>query len=1102
MRKISLFVVLLLSISCNNRIEPTLFESIKSSKSGISFKNIVTSSSDLNVFKYRNFYNGGGVGIGDINNDGLNDVYLTSNMGSNKLFLNLGNFQFKDITDDSGTGGNAPWSTGVSMVDINADGLLDIYVSNAGIQGAESRFNELFINNGDNTFTESAGIFGLAESGITTHASFFDFDNDGDLDVYLLNNSFIPVSALGYNNKREIDEDQWSVSTEYMGGGDRLLRNDKGYFVDVTEDSGIFNSLIGFGLGITIGDINKDGFIDLFISNDFYERDYLYINQHDGTFKEEGLKWMNHSSHSSMGADMADLNNDGYSEIFVTDMLPKEHERLMNLTDYEGYDVYALKQKLEFGHQFMQNALHWNNRNSTLSEIAYHSGVAATDWSWGALLFDMDLDGYRDIFVANGIFHDLTDLDFMNYFANDALKGLIQGTKKESIMDIINKMPSTPIPNYAFKNLKGSGKFTDSWKSDFSTPSFSNGAAYGDLDNDGDYDLVINNLNQDVSVYKNLSMEKGANSISLKLKGGNQNKMAIGSKITTYANNQIVDFTELIPFRGFQSSSDYTSIIAIPSDLKIDSIVVDWDNKMQSIIIDPKPNIRYEISYENAEEKSPNESAPELNPLFAKLNDDIDMRHKENHFIDYNYEITAPEMLSREGPGIAVGDVDNDGKSDIFLGNSFGYESMLFTQNLEGGFQILKEDFIDLVNLEVTAAEFIDFDNDGDLDLYIGTGGNQSNMPVDYYFDRIYENIGEGRFLPNNDALPPIPTNTSVVAPQDYDQDGDIDLFIGNKSLNGIYGVTPKSLILENLGNGKFSNATNKHSKDLEKAGMISDAKWIDFNNNGVSDLVVTGSWMSPLIFINNNGILQKTVSNLEGLSGWWNSIIEGDFNNDGRLDFILGNKGDNNFLFDPKQKLVLRINDFDANGTLDPILSKSQIRDLPIHTKNELQSQLVQIKKQLPSYTQYAKSELRDILPIDKLQSSIIKEIQSLNSIVVLQTETDLNFEIKQLPSEIQRNSVNTGVVQDINGDSFMDVILFGGQDHFKPQFSKNDAGYGEVLLGNGTGEFNWIPYDASGFKIKGVVRDVRMLGYKNQNVIALFKNDEEAEFYVKNNE
>lgn len=1102
MKKYATFIVLGILISCSPNEAPVLFESLSPSDTGIFFKNSVVSSGELNVFKYRNFYNGGGVGIGDINNDGLDDIYLTSNMGSNQLYLNLGDFKFEDITLSSGTEGNAPWSTGVSMVDINADGLLDIYVSNAGIQTEESRFNELFINNGDNTFTESAQLFGLADTGITTHASFFDYDNDGDLDVYLLNNSFIPVSALGYNNKRNLNEDDWNVSSEYIGGGDRLMRNDNGYFVDVTKDSGIFNSLIGFGLGITTGDINRDGFIDLFISNDFYERDYLYINQTDGTFKEVGLDWMNHSSHSSMGADMADLNNDGYLEIYVTDMLPREHERLMNLTDFEGYDVYALKQDLEFGHQFMQNALHWNNRNQTFSEIAYHAGVAATDWSWGALLFDMDLDGYRDIFVANGIYHDLTDLDFMNYFANDALKGLIEGTKRESIMDIINKMPSNPIPNYAFRNVQGTGKFLDSWKSDFSSPTFSNGAAYGDLDNDGDYDLVINNLNQEVSVYRNLSIENGASSIRIDLSGDSGNTKAIGSKITAFVDGQIANFSELIPFRGFQSSSDYTTIIPASSNVEIDSIVIEWDNKHRTVISNPITNSNIIISIKDAiNVDSLTSPLPDSKLLYSQLEVDQVISHNENHFIDYKYEITAPEMLSREGPGIAVADVTSDGKSDFFLGKGFGYPSILYIQTKNGDFEELTDDFSDLVNLEVTAAEFIDHDNDGDLDLYIGTGGNQSNMPQEFYYDRIYENLGNARFKYVPDALPKIPTNTSVIAPYDYDQDGDIDFFIGNKSLNGMYGVTPKSLLLENIGNGKFINAVGKHSRELEYGGMISDAEWIDLNNDNLDDLLVVGSWMPPITFLNRDGVLNKQTSSLDELTGWWNTIIKGDFNNDGRLDFIIGNKGDNNVFFEKDQTLHLRINDFDENGKLDPIVSRFQKRDLPFHTKNELQGQLVQIKKQLPTYSQYAESELNEILSIEKLSTSIKKEIKNLKSIIVLQSDQDFNFVVNELPIESQRKSVQTGVVTDINGDNSLDVLLFGGQDHFKPQFSKDDAGFGEVLIGNGKGGFDWIPYDQSGFRVKGVVREVKEFDLGGENVVMILKNDESVEWYVPSN-
>ncbi|MDX1283920.1 MAG: VCBS repeat-containing protein, partial [Draconibacterium sp.] len=483
----------------------TLFKLVSPAESGFEFTNNITNLKDFNIFLYRNFYNGGGVGIGDINNDGLADVYMTSNMEKNKLFLNKGDFQFEDITINSGSGGNHAWSTGVVFVDINSDGFLDIYVCNAGNVENDNRNNELFINNGDLTFTEKAEEYGLNDNGCTTHAAFFDYDMDGDLDVYILNNSFIPVNSLGFSNKRELRCEDWDMPDFFKTGGDKLLRNDNNKFVDVSEEAGIFGSLIGFGMGVTVGDINHDLLPDIYVSNDFYERDYLYINQGDGTFTEEIKERMNHISLSSMGADMADINNDGYPEIFVTDMLPEGDERLKNTSEFERYNIYNLKQERDFYHQYMQNTLQLNNQDGTFSEIGFYSGVAETDWSWGALMLDMDNDGYRDIYVANGIYHDLTNMDFMNFFANEIVQRMTVSGKKEEIDTIVNRMPSTPIPNYGFKNNDGL-TFSDVSKNwGLADISFSNGSAYGDLDNDGDLDLVVNNINQPAFLYKNRS---------------------------------------------------------------------------------------------------------------------------------------------------------------------------------------------------------------------------------------------------------------------------------------------------------------------------------------------------------------------------------------------------------------------------------------------------------------------------------------------------------------------------------------------------------------------------------------------------------------------
>ncbi len=708
--KILPFFIALLIAGCRNdkKIEntkDTLFQLIPSEVSGISFINKLTNEKNVNVFLYRNFYNGGGVGIGDINNDGLADVYLTSNMEDNKLFLNLGNFRFKDITGSSGTAGTHDWSTGVVMADVNGDGLLDIYVCNAGNAEDDNRKNELFINNGDLTFSEKAGDYGLDDNGLTTHAAFFDYDGDGDLDAFILNNSFIPANSLEFSNMRDVRSQNWDVPEFLKGGGDKLLRNDNGKFKDVSEEAGIYGSLIAFGMGVTVGDVNQDMLPDIYVSNDFYERDYLYINNGDGTFKESVKDYMAHLTLSSMGADMADINNDGFSDICVIDMLPEGDTRLKTTTEFESYGIYNLKVERDFYHQFLQNTLQLNNGNETFSEIAFYSGVAQTDWSWGPLIFDMDNDGYLDIFVANGIYQDLTDQDFIDYFANTIVQKMVISGIKEEVDSIFSKMPSVPLPNYGFKNngdLTFTNKSTE-WGLDI--PSFSNGAAYGDLDNDGDLDLIVNNVNQPCLVYENKTNEKAGNHyLKVRLKGEGKNTFGIGSVVYVYFDGQIHK-QELVPSRGFQSSVDPVLNFGLGKATSADSIKVIWSDHKTQVIKNISCDQLLTFDIQNATKKE----------LFIrsgktavdKLVDSPFNPHKENSYIDFEYEGLIAQMLSREGPAMDVADLNNDGRDDVFMGGATDNAGQIYLQS-PGGKMIVQTNacFEKDKKYEDTAARF------------------------------------------------------------------------------------------------------------------------------------------------------------------------------------------------------------------------------------------------------------------------------------------------------------------------------------------------------------------------------------------------------------
>ncbi|HWA32647.1 MAG TPA: VCBS repeat-containing protein, partial [Cyclobacteriaceae bacterium] len=735
MKNISCLLALLFAFSCTKPVEKKvsepLFTTMDSGQTGINFQNVITLQEDFDVFRYRNFYNGGGVALGDINNDGLTDVFFTSNMEKNRLYLNKGNWTFEDITDKAGVNGNKVWSTGVSMADVNGDGWLDIYVCNSGDIKGDNRENELFINNGNLTFTDKAAEMGLADKGFSTHSVFFDYDNDGDLDCYILNNSFKPISTLGYRNLRDVRDEL---------GGDKLMRNDNGVFTDVSEAAGIYGSVIGFGLGVTVGDINNDNWMDIYVSNDFYERDYLFINNHDGTFSEKITDLMGHISMFSMGADMADVNNDGYPDIFSTDMLPEDDDRLKKLTAFETYDVYQLRLRNSYYHQFMRNMLQLNRGDGTFAEVGQMAGVAATDWSWGALMADFDNDGNKELFVCNGINRDVTDQDFIEYMgSSETIREAFLG-KKIDFTKFVEGMTSTKLSNYLFKR-NNSWQFQNvsaAWG--LNEPSFSNGAAYGDLDNDGDLDLIVNNLNMPAFVYRNETVQRGKEShwLGISFKGTEKNTFGIGAKVKAYSGTQIY-YYENMPMRGFQSSMDYKMLIGTGSAARLDSVSISWPDGKVEWMKDVKTNQVLTVNYANATQGKWITGPPQQS-LLVELADGP-FTHRENEYSEFNRERLIFHMLSSQGPAFAVGDVNGDGLDDIFEGGAMGQSGSLLIQDESGKFRNNKMALFDVDSTaEDIDALFFDADGDKDLDLYVVTGGTEYANQAASLKDRLYIN--------------------------------------------------------------------------------------------------------------------------------------------------------------------------------------------------------------------------------------------------------------------------------------------------------------------------------------------------------------------------
>lgn len=1090
--KYFLFILIGCLFSCKKEKSQTdvLFKILPSTQTGISFNNVVNFTDDFNVFNYRNFYNGGGVAIGDINNDGLADIFFTSNQSENRLYLNKGNLKFEDITQKAGMKGIHKWHTGATMVDINADGWLDIYVCNSGDLDGDDKANELYINQKNNTFKEMASAYGLDDKGLSTHAAFFDYDHDGDLDCYVLNNSYRPVESFGFSVKLRYERDSL--------GGHRLYRNDQNRFVDVSEQAGIFGSAIGFGLGLTVGDVNNDAWDDIYVSNDFFEKDYLYINQKNGTFKESISDEMEHISQASMGSDMVDINNDGLLDIFTTDMLPEGDYKLKTTTVFDDYNLYNAKLRSDFHHQFGANCLQLNNGDGTFSEIAAFAGINATDWSWGALSFDFNNDGWKDLFVSNGISKDLTDQDFLNYFTSSRL----MDNARMGVVDfkeMLNNMKSNPISNYGFINNKNLTFKNASIDLGLDALSFSNGASYGDLDNDGDLDLVVNNENQEAFVYQNMSSEKlKTKFLKVKLQGLAPNTFGFGAKVTIYNKNLVQTLCQM-PSRGFESSVEPVLNFGLANLPSVDSLKIVWPNRQMQTLYNLKANTTQLLKQANANQIfTPITST--VKPLFAEVNiASGNLEHKEDNFIDFNIEKLMPKMLSSEGPKMAVADVNGDGNDDIFVcGAKDDYSKLYIASKNNTGYVESKQKILSATNTsDNTDAVFFDADKDGDQDLFLVYGGNEIKLGSIYLLPKLFLNDGKGNFTRSTN-LPFLNISASCIAVNDYDKDGDEDIFIGARCIPGVYGISPKSVMLQNLGKGNFEDATAQFGANFNTLGMVTDAEWADLDNDKVKELIVVGDWMPITILKVNKDQLIK-VTQIPHSSGWWNCLTLKDVNQDGKVDILGGNMGLNSKIkADELHPAKMYINDFDQNGQTEPIAVyyKSDGKAYPFNLRADLVAQIPSLKKKFLRYDSYAGKAIEDVFTKEQLESSKLLMVDETRTCLFV-NNGNFNFNKVALPTRAQLSPVFSILVTDLNLDNHVDLFLAGNFYGLKPEVGRYDASYGVTLLANPKGGFKYLENKQSGLFIKGEVRDIKMIEKKDKKTIVVSRNNDKIKFY-----
>ena len=1053
----------------------------------------------FNIYTYRNFYNGGGVALGDINNDGLIDIFMTSNMGTNVLYLNKGDFRFEDISDKAGIGGKGKWATGASFADVNGDGWIDIYVCNSGNLEGDDRRNELFINNGDLTFSEKAKEYGLDDTGYSTHGVFFDYDKDGDLDMYLLNNSSKAIGSFNLKDNQRLKRD--SI------GGDKLFRNDNNKFTDVSIEAGIYGSVIGFGLGVTVGDIDQDGWMDIYVSNDFFERDYIYLNNHDGTFRETLPEMMRSISAASMGADMADINNDHYPEIFATDMVPEHNDRLKTKTTFDNWEGYKSGVESGYHHQFTRNMLQLNNTDGTFSEIGRLAGVNATDWSWGALIMDLDNDGLKDIFVANGIYKDLTDQDYLQYFSNrDMAMSIVTGNKVDYKV-LIDAIPSVKIPSYAFKNTGNYSFVNMAEKWGLGTPSFSNGSAYGDLDNDGDLDLVVNNANMPMFIYRNESDNQLPDNHYLKiiLNGESGNTSAIGAKVTVKHNGKFI-YLEQMPMRGYLSTSDPRPNLGLGPLSVVDSLIVEWPDERITLLTNIKTNQILNLYQKDAVRMSVHllDSVNLRRACFKDISNEnrIDFIHTEDGFNDFEVDRLLYHMMSTEGPRICKGDINGDGLDDIYAGGAKGQPGSLMIQNENGSFTSVEKPLFEEDKIsEDTDCAMFDADGDKDLDLYVASGSNEFPESSSALSDRLYINDGKGHLVKSPQVLPAGKyESTSCVRPADFDNDGVIELFVGIRLKPFLYGVPVNGYLLENDGKGNFTDVSAQIAPELKNIGMIRDMLWADVDGDKDEDMIIAGEWMPLKVFINESGKFKEKKDAFGSLKteGWWNCLASGDFDSDGDIDFVAGNHGLNSrFKATPEKPVSMYVNDFDLNGTAEQIICVYDgDKSYPLALKHDLTRQIPGLEQKYPKYEMYKDQQITDIFTPEQLKNSIHIDAFVMETCVFLNDGTG-HFSMKPLPVEAQFSPVYAAEAGDFNGDGYSDLLLGGNLFNVKPEVGRYDASYGSFLAGDGKGGFRSIPARESGFRLEGEIRDIMEITTSGGRLIVVAKSNDPLQVF-----